>query len=61
MPIIISALGTVSKGLKRGLEEDKSGLSNNVEIGHNTGKSPGSLRTLSVIQTFVKDQQLRLL
>ena len=44
IPILIGALGTVTKGLVQGLENWTSGdYSNNsiIEIGQNTEKSPG--------------------
>ena len=58
VPIVISAFGTVTKGLVQGLEDleikrtsgdhPKSCI---VEIGQNTKKNPGDLRRLSVTQT----------
>ena len=58
IPVIISALGTASKGLVRGLEElknrgtikDHSNYSI-IKIGQDTEKSPGDLSRLAVMQT----------
>ena len=66
IPIIIGVLGTVTKGLKgtEGLENNETrGDHPNyciAEIGQNTEKSPGDLRSL-VIQTPVKDHQLTMI
>ena len=68
IPIVIGALGTVTKGLIKGL----GGLGNNrmsrdnpnyciIEIGQNTEKSHRNLRRLTVTQTSVKDNQLMLM
>ena len=64
IPIVIGALGTVTKGLLKGTEglghnrssEDHSNYSI-IEIGQNTEKSPGDLRSLSVDRISVKDYQ----
>ena len=55
IPIVIGALGTVTKGLLEGLED--------LEVGGrvNTEKSPGDLRRLTVIQTPVENHQLTLM
>ena len=65
--MVISALGTVSKGLEQGTggfgNKTTSGDHPNysiVEIGQNTEKSPGDLRRLAVTQTPVKNHQLTL-
>ena len=67
IPIVIGALGTVTKGLVQGLEDLKqkrtSGNRTNysiVEIGQNTEKSPGNFRRLAVTQTPMESPQLRL-
>ena len=59
IPLVIGALGTVTKGLMKGLEElEIRGANENhpsyniVKIGPNT-KNPGDLRSLAVIQTPV--------
>ena len=65
IPIRIDPLGTVTKGLVKGLR----GLGNKrtsgdhpnysiIEIGQNTEKIPGDLRKLVVTETPVKDHQL---
>ena len=65
IPIIIGALGTVTKGSLKGLEDlEIRGLVETIqtiEIYQNTEKSPGDLRRLAVIQTSVKDNQLTLM
>ena len=63
--IVIGTLGTVTKGLIKGLEvlEIRGDHSNYciLEIGPNTEKSPGDLRRLAVTQTSVKDHHLTLM
>ena len=54
--IITGALGTIPKGLVRGLEELEIG-GRAVIIGQNTEKSPGDLRTLAFTRTPVTDHQ----
>ena len=67
IPIVIGSLGTVVKGLVRGLndlEMKKSGDHSNfyiIEIGENAKKSLCDLRRLAVTQTSVKDHQLTLI
>ena len=68
IPILISALSTVPKGLVKGLENlEKNWISgdhpnyNIIKIGQNTEKSPGDLRRLAVTQTLVKAYQLTLI
>ena len=67
IPIVIGALGTVTKRLVQGLEDlvirGYSGDHPNysiVEIGQNTEKSPGYLRRLAVTQTPVRNHWLTL-
>ena len=58
IPIVDSALGTVLKGLKKGLENQRKNRDNPyqsfVKIGQNIEKSPGDLKKLAVTQTPVK-------
>ena len=60
--IVIGALGTVTKGLQRGLEDLKFGgeIETIVNIDQNTEKSPGEPRGLYATQTPVRDDQLTL-
>ena len=67
IPIVISALDTVTKGLIKRLEEPGNKRTRGdhpnysiIENGQNTEKSPGDLWRLAVTQTPVKDYQLRL-
>ena len=67
IPIVISVLGTVTKGLLRRLEGLGNKRSNEdhpncniIKIGQNTEKSPGDLKILAVTQTPVEDNQLTL-
>ena len=67
IPIVISALGTVTKRIgtrTEGLENKRtSGDQRNdsiIEIGQNTEKSPGHLRKLAVTQTLVRNHRLTL-
>ena len=64
--IVIDAFGTVTKGLLKWLEDLEVGgrvetvqTTAIVENGQNTEKSPGNLRRLAIIQTPMKDHQLR--
>ena len=62
--IVIGALGTVTKGRLKGLEDlevdgrvvtiQMTALLSITENGQNTEKSPGDLRRLAVTQTSVK-------
>ena len=67
VPIAIGALGTVTKGLLKGLDDLEVGARvdhpNNSIIGNgrNTEDSPGDLRKLAVTQTPVKNHQLTLM
>ena len=68
VPIVIGALGTVTKGLLKGLEDlEVSGRGRDypndsiAEDGQNTETSPGDLRRLAVTQTPVKNHQLILM
>ena len=68
VPIVIGALGTVIKGLLKGLEDLEIGgrvwdYPNNsiAEDGQNPETSPGDLRRLAVTQTPVKNHQLTLM
>ena len=66
IPIVIGALGTVNKGLLKGLEDLEVGgrvetIYCIIENSQNTEKSPGDLRRLAVTQTPVKDYQLMLM
>ena len=57
IPIVIGALGRVSKGLIK--RSSKEGTNYSIfEIGQNTEKSPGDLRRLSVIQPPLKNHHL---
>ena len=62
IPIVVGALGTVTKGLVQGLGNNRtSGDHPNyciIEISQNTEKSPGDLRKLVVTQTPVRKHQL---
>ena len=62
VPIVIGALGTVTKGLLKGLEDLE--VSRRVETIQTTAllrTSPGDLRRLAVTQTPVKNHQLILM
>ena len=65
VPIVIGALGTITKGLLKGLEDlEVGGRVETIQItknGQNTEKSPGDLRRLAVTQTPVKNHQLKLM
>ena len=66
IPIIIGALGTVTKGLVQGLGLGNKRTSESypnfsiIKFGQNTEKSPGDLRRLAVSQTQVRNYQLTL-
>ncbi len=58
VPIVIGALGTITKGLLKGLEDyPNDSIAKN---GQNPETSPGDLRRLAVTQTLVKNHQLTL-
>ena len=67
--IVIGALGTVTKGILKGLEDLEVGgrvetilaVLSIAEDGQNTETSPGNLRRLAVTQTPVKNHQLILM
>ena len=63
-PVVIGALRTVSKGLRKSLEgleiRGRIETIQTVEIGLNTGKSPGELIKHAVTYTTVKVHQLTL-
>ena len=61
--VVIGALGTVTKGLLKGLEDLEVGgrVEIIIENGQNTEESPGDLRRLAVTQSPVKDHQLTLM
>ena len=67
VPILIGALGTVTKGLSKGLEDLEVGgrvetiQTTVAEDGQNTETNPGDLRRLVVTQTPVKNHQLILM
>ena len=63
IPIVIGALGTVTKGLVQGLEclrrrDGADTIQTTVEIGQNTEKNTGILRRLAVTQIPEEDHQL---
>ena len=64
IPIVISVLGIVSKGLVKGLEDlEISGDHPNysiIKMGQNTEKNPEDLRRLAVTQIPVINHQLML-
>ena len=62
IPSTIGALGTVTKRLVKGLEDEWRDHPDYsiVEISQNTKKSAGDLRRLAVSQTPVENHQLRL-
>ena len=55
VPIVIGALGAITKGLLKGLEDSIA------KNGQNPETSPGDLRRLTVTQTPVKNHQLTLM
>ena len=68
IPIVIGALGTITKGLVQGLEVLKNNRTSGdypkysiVKIGKNTEESPGDLRRFAVTQTPVKGHLLMLM
>ena len=65
IPIVIVALGTVTKGLVKGLRNKRTSEDNPnysiAEVGQNTEKSPEDLKGLVVPQTPGKDHQLTLM
>ena len=60
VPIVIGTLGTITKGLIKGLEDLEVGDSIG-KNGRNTETSPGDLRRLAVTQIPVKNHQLTLM
>ena len=62
IPFIIGALGTIPKGLVKGLEdlEIRKQEESIIKISQNTEKRPGDLRRLAVTQTPVRNHQLML-
>ena len=64
IPIVTCVLGAIPKDLIKGVEDlEISGDHSNysiIKIGQNIEKSPGDLRTLTVIQAPVKTHQLKL-
>ena len=56
--IVTGALGTVTKGLVQGVEDLE--ITERVEIGQNTEKSPEDLRRLVVTQIPVRNHLLTL-
>ena len=69
VPIMIGALGTITKGLLKGLEDleiggraDRDYPNDSIAMnGHNPETSPGDLRRLAVTQTPLKNYQLTLM
>ena len=59
MPIVISALGTIDKGLVKELGGDHPKYSI-IKIGKNTEKGPGELGRFAVTQTPMRNHQLTL-
>ena len=61
IPIVISAFGTVIKGLQRGLEDlEVGGRVETIQTTENTEKSSGDLRRFAVTQTPGKNHQPKL-
>ena len=65
IPIMIDALGTVTKGLEQGLEDLElrgrvETIQTITEIGQNTEKSPGDLRRVVITQIPVRNDRLTL-
>ena len=63
VPIVIGALGSITKGLLKGLEDMEVGgrdypNDSIAKNGQNPETSPGDLRRLDVTQTLVKGHQL---
>ena len=68
VPIVIGVLGTITKGLLKGLEDLEVGVrvedypnDSIAKNGQNPKISPGDLRRLAVTQTPVKNHQLTLI
>ena len=66
VPIVVGAVGTITKRLLKGLEElGRTGRDypndSITENGQNTEKSPSDLRRLGVTQTPVKNHKLKLM
>ena len=63
VPIVIVTLGTITKGLLKGLEDLEVGrrVETMAENSHNPETSPGDLRRLAVTQNPVKNHQLTLM
>ena len=68
VPIVIGVLGTITKGLLKGLEDlenwrtDRDYPNDSIaKYGQNPETSPGDLRRLAVTQTPVKNHQLTLM
>ena len=67
VPIVIGALGTITKGLLKGLDDlEVGGRVETIQMtallsSQNPETSPGDLRRLAVIQTPVKNHQLTLM
>ena len=68
IPIVNGAFGTVTEGLRKGLEDLEVGgrvgdhpNDSIIENSQNTEKSPGDLRRLAVTQTPVKNHRLTLM
>ena len=63
IPIVVDALGTVIKGLKKRLEEleisGRTEIIYTAKINKNIQKSTEDLRRLAVTQTPMKDHQLK--
>ena len=59
IPIVVRTLGTVNKGLVKGLEDLEIRQQHCYD--QNTEKSPGNLRKLSVTQTPVRNHQVTLM
>ena len=63
VPILIGALGTITKGLLKGLEDLEVGgrveaIQSMANNGQNPETSPGDVRRLAVTQTPVNNHQL---
>ena len=66
MPIVVSALRTIPKGVVKRLEDLETRgqvetiQTRSIKNGHNTEKSPGDLKKLAVTQTPVRNHQFTL-
>ena len=62
IPVVIGALGTISKGLLKGLVSEIGKYLNysSDKVSQNTEKSPANLRRFFVTETPVKNRQLTL-